>query len=181
MSINVEEFKKKWEKQPMLRPRIESVKINVSLGVAGAPLIRARQIVLDLTGQEPKDTIAKNTWRSWGIRKAQPVGVTVTLRGNPAYTLLMRLLHAKEYKLKSRSIDKTGNFAFGINEHIDIPDMSYDPNLGIIGMDVIVQMGRAGYRVKQRKYKNHKLGGKHLLTSDDTRVFLVENYGIELI
>ncbi|MCY3413782.1 MAG: 50S ribosomal protein L5 [Candidatus Heimdallarchaeota archaeon] len=178
--MNAEEIKKSWEEQPMLRPKIEAVKLNVSLGVAGAPLDRAKQIIKDLTGQEPADTIAKNTWRSWGIRKGQPVGCTVTVRGNPAYELLMRLFHAKDYKLKSRSIDRQGNFGFGIKEHIDIPGMSYDPNLGIIGFDVNVQMSRAGYRVKKRKYKNAKIPKSHTLNPEDTKLFLSENYDIAL-
>ena len=41
-------------------------------------------------------------------------------------------------------------------EHIDIPGMTYDPKLGIIGMNVVVQMDRAGYRVKKRKYLRRK-------------------------
>lgn len=181
--VNVEEFKKKWEEQPMLRPMIDSVKVNVSLGVAGPPLQRAKTIIENITGQQPADTIAKNTWRSWGIRKGQPVGCTVTLRGNEAYEMLMRFFHAKDYKLKTRSIDRQGNFGFGISEHIDIPGKGtdYDPNLGIIGMDVHVQMYRAGYRVKRRKYRTAKVGRNQVLTSEDTQAFLKDQYDIELI
>lgn len=180
-NIPIEEFKQKWVEQPMLRPKIGSIKINVSLGIAGDPLERAKTIIKDLTNQVPSNTIAKQTWRSWGIRKGQPVGVTVTVRGKPAYELLMRLFHAKEYKLNHRSIDKTGNFAFGINEHIDIPGMNYDPNLGIIGMDVIVQMERVGYRVKKRSYKRKKIGKSHFLSPVETQVFLSDQYNIDLL
>ncbi len=183
MSANIEALKKKWEEQPMLRPKIESVKVNVSLGVAGPPLQRAKTIIRNITGQEPADTIAKNTWRAWGVRKGQPMGCTVTIRGNHAYEMLMRFFHAKNYQLKERSIDRQGNFGFGITEHIDIPGegADYDPNLGIIGMDVTVQMSRAGYRVKKRKYRTAKVGRKHTLTPEDTKAWLVDKYDIELI
>ncbi len=173
---NLQEFKKRWEEQPMLRPRISSVIINVSLGVAGEPLERAKTIIRDLTGQEPVDTYAKTTWRSFGIRKGQPVGCKVTVTKDRAYELLMRLFHSREYKLKYSSIDRTGNFAFGLREHIDIPGMKYDPNLGIIGMDVIVQMERAGYRVKRRKIRPGKIGKEHQLTPEEVRAWLEENY-----
>ncbi len=180
-NLPINEYKTNWDEQPMLRPKIGAVKINVSIGIAGAPLERARTIIKNLTGQEPVETKAKQTWRSWGIRKYQPVGLKITIRGEQAYGLLMRLLHAKDYKIKRKSIDKTGNFAFGINEHIDIPDMDYDPNLGIIGMDVIIQMERAGYRVKKRSYRKQSIGKRHFITSLETEVFLVDQYGIEFL
>ena len=181
MSLDIEAAKKKWKEQPMLRPKIESVIINVSLGQAGNPLNRAKQIIEDLTGQTPVDTVAKNTWRAWGIRKNQSVGCKVTVKGQPAYELLMRLFHANGYQLKERSIARTGNFGFGIIEHINIPGMSYNPNLGIIGMDVVVQMSRAGYRVKLRQYKKNKISTKHTFSTEDTKVLLVYQYGIELV
>ena len=181
MSVPIEEYNEKWAAQPMLRPKIAAVKLNVSLGVAGDALERTKTILENIAGQTPTETFAKDTWRSWGIRKGQPVGATVTVRGNQAYELLMSLFHAKEYKLKEKSIDKQGNFGFGIREHIDIPGQSYDPNLGIIGLDVLVQMERAGYRVKQRKYQSKKIGRDHMLSPVETKVFLRENYDIELI
>ena len=155
-TLPVEEYKQKYLEQPMLRPKIAALIINVSLGVSGDPIERAKTIVRNLTNQEPVETIAKQTWRSWGIRKHQPVGIKVTLRGQPAYDLLLRLFHAKDYMIGKRAIDRFGNFGFGIREHIDIPGMSYDPNLGIIGMDVIVQMERVGYRVKKRSYRRKR-------------------------
>lgn len=178
--LPIEEYKERYAEQPMLRPRIGAVKLNVSLGTAGAALDRAKEVIESIAGQTPVETHAKETWRSWGVRKGQPVGCTVTVRGEEAYELLMRLFHAKDYKLNSRSIDNQGNFGFGIEEHIDIPGEQYDPNLGIIGFDVIVQMERAGYRVKRRKYRQKKLGESHKLTAEETRVFLVEKYEIEL-
>ena len=177
----VNEYKQTYSEQPMLRPKIGSVKLNCSLGLAGAPLERAKTIIRNIAKQEPVETFAKQTWRSWGIRKGQEVGVTVTVRGKPAYELLLRLLHAKVYRLKRSSIDQQGNFGFGISEHIDIPDQNYDPNLGIIGFDVIVQMERAGYRVKKRKYRKNNIGKNQTLTPLETELFLIENYGVELI
>jgi large subunit ribosomal protein L5 len=176
--LPIEEYKEKWAQQPMLRPKIGAVKLNCSVGMAGDPLDRAKTIIRNIAKQEPSETFAKQTWRSWGIRKGQPVGVTVTVRGERAYELLMYLFHAKVYQLNSRSIDKQGNFGFGISEHIDIPEQSYDPNLGIIGFDVNVQMERVGYRVKRRKYRQKKMGQNQVMTPIETMVFLKDSYDI---
>ena len=171
---------KEWKAQPMLRPKIGSIKINMSLGKSGNALTRGIKILEDLTGQKPVEVTAKLTWRKWGIRKGQSVGAKVTVRGASAYKLLMRLFHAKNYKLNRNSIDGQGNFSFGINEHIDIPDMKYDPNLGIIGFNVVIQMERAGYRVKRRKYLRTSLPKKHHVSPEDSIVFLTSKYLIEI-
>lgn len=38
----------------------------------------------------------------------------------------------KEYELLRRNFSETGNFGFGINEHIDL-GIKYDPSTGIYG------------------------------------------------
>lgn len=42
---------------------------------------------------------------------------------------------------------ESGNFGFGIDEHIDL-GIKYDPSIGIYGMDFYVVMGRKGQRVR---------------------------------
>lgn len=44
----------------------------------------------------------------------------------------------------------TGNFGFGITEHIDL-GVKYDPSTGIFGMDFYVQLERPGFRVARRR------------------------------
>jgi large subunit ribosomal protein L11e len=55
-------------------------------------------------------------------------------------------LKVKEYELYKENFSETGNFGFGIDEHIDL-GIKYDPGIGIFGMDFYVVMGRAGFRV----------------------------------
>lgn len=43
-------------------------------------------------------------------------------------------MKVKEYELKKRNFSETGNFGFGISEHIDL-GIKYDPAIGIYGMD----------------------------------------------
>jgi len=49
----------------------------------------------------------------------------------------------REYELRKGNFSATGNFGFGIQEHIDL-GIKYDPNIGIYGMDFYVVLGRPG-------------------------------------
>ncbi len=72
--------------------------------------------------------------RTFGIRRNEKIAVHVTVRGPKAEEILERGLKVKEYELKKRNFSETGNFGFGISEHIDL-GIKYDPAIGIYGMD----------------------------------------------
>lgn len=52
----------------------------------------------------------------------------------------------REYELKKNNFSDTGNFGFGIQEHIDL-GIKYDPGIGIYGMDFYVVLSRPGKNV----------------------------------
>jgi len=159
---------------PMLVPRIHSVVINCSVGQSGDPLEKAGTILKQLTGHKPKLIRAKKTIKPFGIHKRQPMGWKITLRGEEAYQFLKRVLAVYEYTVWEGSIDNNGNFSFGIDEHIKIPGVKYQPELGTIGFDVNVTMERPGYRVKRRRLRQTKIPRRHRLTKEDTILFLKE-------
>jgi len=88
------------------------------------------------------------------------------------------LFEAVNRKLKSASFTSYGNFSFGIKEYIDIPGMSYDPSIGILGMDVAVNLGRPGYRVKYRKRRSSKIGKNHLITKEEAIEFIRNKFNV---
>lgn len=49
----------------------------------------------------------------------------------------------REYELRKDNFSDTGNFGFGIQEHIDL-GIKYDPSVGIYGLDFYVVLGRPG-------------------------------------
>jgi hypothetical protein len=55
------------------------------------------------------------------------------------------ILQVREYELKKNNFSDTGNFGFGIQEHIDL-GIKYDPSIGIYGMDFYVVLSRPGMR-----------------------------------
>lgn len=96
------------------------------------------------------DFEARYTVRSFGIRRNEKIAVHCTVRGEKAEEILEKGLKVKEYELKRSNFSQTGNFGFGITEHIDL-GIRYDPSIGIYGMNFYVVLGRAGKNLKKNK------------------------------
>lgn len=73
-----------------------------------------------MTGQTPVFSKARYTVRSFSIRRNEKISVHCTVRGAKAMEILERGLKVKEYELWKESFSETGNFGFGIDEHIDL-------------------------------------------------------------
>jgi hypothetical protein len=87
----------------------------------------------------------------------------------------------KEYELRRKNFSETGNFGFGIQEHIDL-GARYDPGIGIFGMDFYVVMGRPGARVARRKERRARIGYQHRVRRDDTMAWFKQRFdGIILV
>jgi len=172
---------KQWEEQPMLKPRIEKVVVNINVGKSGEPLEKASTVLQELTDQMPIKKKAKKTIRDFGIRQGEPIACVVTLRKQKAIDFLKKVLPVVENKISRSAFDKQGNFAFGLKEHIEIAGVKYDPDVGIFGMDICVSMCRPGYRVKNRRKGKAPLGSKHVLSPDESVVFIKQTLGVEIV
>lgn len=177
---NEQLFIEDWNAYPMRRPFIAKVVIDMCTG-GGEPLGRATTILESLTGQSPQQSRAKQTVRDFGIRKAESIAVRVTLRHEKANEFLTKAFKAKEDVLLFKNWDDDGNFAFGIAEHINIPGVTYDPQLGIQGMNITVCLERPGYRVKRRRQRRTKVPHRHRLTPEESMVFIKNSYAIEIL
>ena len=165
----------------MLKPRIEKVVVNFSVGKSGEPLENASKVLKELTNQKPVKKKAKKTIRDFGVRQGEPIACVVTLRKQKAIDFLKKVLPVVDNKISRSSFDRQGNFAFGIKEHIEIAGVKYDPDVGIFGMDVCVSMSRPGYRVKNRRKGKAPLGSKHVLTPEEAVVFVKQTLGVEVV
>jgi large subunit ribosomal protein L5 len=174
----IEEIKKRWESNPMLKPRIAKVTVNISVGESGERLQKAVKVLEMLTGQKPSIRRAKRTIRDFGIRKGEPIAAVVTLRGEKAIEFLRRVLPAVGNKLKASQFDEFGNVGFGIKEHILIPGVRYDPEIGVFGMDVVVTVERPGYRVARRRRARSRIPRRHKVTKEESMVLLHELLGV---
>jgi large subunit ribosomal protein L5 len=172
---------KQWEEQPMLKPRIEKVVVNLNVGKSGEPLEKASKVLKELTNQTPVKKKAKKTIRDFGIRQGESIACVVTLRKQVAIDFLKKVMPVVDNKISRSSFDRQGNFSFGIKEHIEIEGVKYDPDVGIFGMDVCVSVNRPGNRVKiRRKHKAH-VGSKHLLTPEESVIFVKQTLGVEIV
>jgi len=163
---------------PMREIKIEKVTINIGCGESGEKLEKAKKLLSDLTSK--KVVVTKTSSRTtFGMPKGRPIGCKVTLRGKDANEFLQRAFEAIDKKLAKNVFDPTGNFSFGVKEHIDIPGVGYDPDIGIFGMDVSVTLQRAGYNVKRKKIP-HKIGKKHQIKPEEAVDWVVKNYGVQI-
>merc|ERR1712196_328168 len=156
--------------------RVDKLVLNLCTGEAGDKITKAYKVLEDLSGQKPVESKARYTVRSFAIRRGEKIAGSVTLRGEKAEELLKRGLRVKEYELHKKNVSETGNFGFGIEEHIDL-GIKYDTATGIFGMDFYVVLTRPGRRVSRKKRGRGRVGNFQKITADDARAWFVEKYG----
>ena len=163
---------------PMKKISLDKIVLNMGVGKSGDEIEIAKRALDQITGKKSCSRNAKETQRDWGIRKGEPIGVSVTVRGEDAITLLKRLLDAKGDTVKGKSFDNFGNYSFGINEHIDIPGVKYEPQIGILGLGISISLSRPGYVIRKRSKHKASVGKSHIITSQEAKDYLVKEFGV---
>lgn len=169
------------DENPMRQLKISKVTVNIGVGEGGERLAKAETLLENLTEQKPIKTHAKVTNPSFEIRTGLPIACKVTLRGERAERFLKKALDAVDFKIKGSSFDDYGNVSFGIREHIDIPGVRYDPNVGIFGMDVAITIERPGYRIKRRRIKKKRIPKEHGIAREEAITFIQERYNVSVV
>ncbi|NWK01425.1 50S ribosomal protein L5 [Marine Group I thaumarchaeote] len=164
----------------MKKISIDKIVLNMGVGKSGDEIEIAKRALDQITGKKSCSRNAKETQRDWGIRKGEPIGVSVTVRGEDAITLLKRLLDAKGDIVKGKSFDNFGNYSFGINEHIDIPGVKYEPQIGILGLGISIALTRPGYGIRKRSKHKASVGKSHIITSQEAKDYLVKEFGVTI-
>jgi large subunit ribosomal protein L5 len=165
---------------PMQDLRIQKIVVHMGVGESGEKLSKAEDVLSTITAQKPVKALAKKTQPAFGTRKGSPIGCKVTLRGHAAEAFFATSFGIVERQLAASQFDNRGNFSFGIEEHTDFPGMSYDPSIGIFGMDVNVVMEKRGIRISRRKVDQRKLPQKQRVKREETIRFLQERYKVEV-
>jgi large subunit ribosomal protein L5 len=164
----------------MQEPKIDKVVVHIGVGESGQRLVNAETILREITKHNPVRSNAKKTLPTFGIKKNEPIGIKLTLRGKAAEDFLTTALKASGATLRGGQFDEQGNFSFGIEEHTDFPGMRYNPEIGIFGMDVNVSMKRAGYRIARRRIAQKKLPANQRLNKADTMDYIQKKFSVSI-
>jgi large subunit ribosomal protein L5 len=97
-----------------------------------------------ISGQRPAITKFKKSISNFKTRKDTNAGLKVTLRNDKMYEFIDRLVNIalpriKDFKgLSRKGIDNSGNYTFGIKEHIVFPEVNFDKVDKIRGLDITI-------------------------------------------
>merc|ERR1711898_5846 len=153
--------------------------INIAVGESGDRLTKAVRVLQQLSDQTPVENVARYTVRTFGIRRNEKIATHVTVRGKKALNLIERGLKITDYEISAKHFSDSGNFGFGVNEHIDL-GLKYDPATGIYGMDFYVVLKRAGFGVAKKKRKKGRIGVSHLVTKEDAMEWVRQTFNAEI-
>lgn len=178
--FNSEYYEELW-KNPMKRPFLEKLVLNIGVGEGGEELEKAAVVLETISGCKAVKTISKKNVKEFNLRKGRPIGTKVTVRGEEAEKLLKRLVIVNNNRMLKKSFDNYGNFGFGVLEHITIPGIEYDNLIGIWGLDVIGRIVRPGMRVKTRRKMKAKIPKHHYVSKEEAQYFLTSKFGVKLV
>jgi large subunit ribosomal protein L5 len=136
----------------MQAPRVEKITLNMGVGEAkqdSKVLKAAREQLATIAGQQPNVRRARKSIAAFKLREGNPVGVSVTLRGERAYEFLDRLVsiaipRIRDFRgLNPRAFDGRGNYSMGVREQIIFPEVDYDAIDEVRGMDITITTSAA--------------------------------------
>jgi large subunit ribosomal protein L5 len=118
----------------MAIPKIEKVVVNMGLGEAtqNAKIVdTGADEVTKITGQKPVVTRAKKSIAQFKVRKGQPIGTMVTLRGERMWEFLDRLIsvalpRVRDFRgVSAKGFDGRGNYTLGLKDQLLFPEIDY--------------------------------------------------------
>jgi large subunit ribosomal protein L5 len=146
----VSELKKELELENVFQvPRLEKIVINAGLGRAKDDkrlLEVAANTIRKITGQQPIETIAKQSIASFKLREGNKIGLKVTLRGDRMYEFADRFINVILPRLRdfhgvsARSFDSQGNYSIGLSDQSVFPELSYEDTATAHGLQITLNI-----------------------------------------
>jgi large subunit ribosomal protein L5 len=155
------------------------VTLNIGTGKEQGNLDKALKLLTSLAGAKPVKCISNKRIPGWGLRPGLPVGAKVTLRRN-VDKLIANTLYAINNTLGPNNFDNMGNIAYGVPEYIDIAGAKYDPEIGVMGLQVSITLERPGYRIKRRKIRKGQIHKSHIINKQEAIGFMKEKFKIKI-
>ncbi|MDR1990414.1 MAG: 50S ribosomal protein L5 [Acidobacteriaceae bacterium] len=131
----------------MAVPKIEKVVVNMGLGEATSNvkiIDTGADELARVTGQKPVMRRSKKSIAQFKVRKGQPIGTSVTLRGARMWDFLDRLVtialpRVRDFKgVSPKGFDGRGNYTLGLRDQLLFPEIDYMKVDKARGMNVSV-------------------------------------------
>ncbi len=138
----MQEFK---YKTVMQVPRLLKISLNQGIGAALADkklIDYGVEEMSTITGQKAVPTISKRDVSNFKLRRGNPIGVRVTLRGDKMYEFLDRLIsvalpRVRDFRgISDKGFDGRGNYSFGVTEQIIFPEIDIEKVNHLNGMNI---------------------------------------------
>ena len=159
---------------------VDKITLNFGAGKDQAKLEKGIKLINNIAGRAPVKTFTRKRIQEWGLRPGLPIGCKLTLRKSLALELLKKLLDAKDNTLQPSNFDNEGNISFGISEYIDIPGVRYEPDIGIMGLQVCITLKRKGFRIRRRILKRHVIPKKHRIKKEEAIDFMKNTFNLKM-
>lgn len=143
--------------------RVEKVVVNIGLGEGAHDknvIEAALGDLMVITGQKPALRRARVAVAGFKIRKGDPIGLKVTLRGKRMTDFLRKLFTIVLPRLRDfqgvslKSFDGQGNYSLGISEQIVFPEIDYSKIDKIRGLEITIVTNTGSDEKAQKLLEN---------------------------
>lgn len=127
-------------------PRLEKIVLNIGLGRGkdDKKLFEIATLTLrKITGQQPVETIAKQSIASFKLREGNRIGLKVTMRDLRMYEFLDRYINIVLPRLRdfhgvsTTAFDKQGNYSVGMTDQTVFPEIDFEDAPVTHGLQVV--------------------------------------------
>ena len=127
-------------------PKLQKIVLNIGMGRAkdekrllevGANTLRK------ITGQQPVETVAKQSVATFKLREGNKIGLKVTLRDERMYEFADRFINLVMPRLRdfhgasNTAFDKQGNYSVGLVDQSVFPELSFEDTSTPHGLQII--------------------------------------------
>ena len=146
-------------KNSMAVPRITKIVVNMGTKDVLKDKHVKDQLMTDfaaITGQKPKIQQAHTSIAGFALRKGQPVGLTVTLRGKRMWAFLEKFVGIVLPRLRDfrgvpvKSFDQHGNYTLGFPEYSVFPEIDITKVNRKQGLEVTIVMNAKDAKISRR-------------------------------
>lgn len=132
---------------PLALPILEKVVINMRVpeGKESRQIVdEAMEELKVIIGQKPRICPAKKAVSGFKLKKNDPIGIKVTLRGKKMFDFIEKVFYLvlprlRDFRgLSEKHFDQSGNFTIGLKDQTVFPELSIDKVKKTRGMQITI-------------------------------------------